>query len=143
MYKQFRIDLALGLKFESLAQKQIMEHLENKYKVINTYDTFEYDFQLSNGLFYEVKYERMSLKTNNVFIEFESFNKSSGINKTLADFYIIILPIDDDINNFLLIDVDMIQKLIEEKRYLKIFNSKDKSGYIFNKHIFTRYGLLI
>ena len=143
MYKKFRNDLETGQKYEVLAQEQTMKYLENKYHLIAVYDDYKYDFQLSNGLFYEVKYERLSLKTNNIFIEFEAFNKSSGINKTLADYYIIILPIDDDNNQFLMIDVDVIKQLINDEQYKRIHQDKFKAGYIFDKKMIINNGLLI
>ena len=47
---------------------------------------FRYDVKLSNNLTYEVKYERSSLKTNNVLMEYIAFQKLSGIYTTQADY---------------------------------------------------------
>ena len=69
MYSQFKKDLSIGQKYEVLAQDRIIEFYENNLKVIETCDNYKYDFRLSNNYTYEVKFERSSLKTNNIFLE--------------------------------------------------------------------------
>ena len=139
---QFQKDLAVGQKFEIIAQNRIIEYYENNLKVIEMCNDYRYDFKLSNDLTYEVKYERSSLKTNNVFMEYIAFQKPSGIDRTQANFYIIILPINDTENQFVLIDVDVIKQLIKDKEYTRKHSDKYKSGYIFSKEIIIENGIL-
>jgi hypothetical protein len=142
MYKQFQRDLIIGQQFENIAQERIMAYYENKLKVIETCDDFRYDFKLSNNLTYEVKYERASLQTGNIFIEYIAFLKPSGISTTEADFYIIVLPKNETENKFVLISVDVIKQLIRDKEYSRKHTDKYKSGYIFSKYIIAHKGII-
>lgn len=142
MYKQFQIDLSIGQKFEVIAQDRIIEYYENKLKVIETCNDHRYDFRLSNNLTYEVKYERSSFKTGNIFMEYIAFQKPSGIDRTQADYYIFVLPINDTDNQFVLVCVDVIKQLIENKEYTRKHSDKYKSGYIFSKFVIIHKGIL-
>jgi hypothetical protein len=46
-----------------------------------------FDFQLSNGLYYEMKYDNKASTTGSIFIEKVQFNKSSGIIKNNIFFF--------------------------------------------------------
>ena len=48
-------------------------------------------FQLSNFDKYEVKYDRIAIKTNNIFVEAIQFNKISGLFLSEAKYYIFII----------------------------------------------------
>jgi hypothetical protein len=95
----------------------------------------KYDISLNindNIIKYEIKTDEKSLKTNNIFIEYKSFNKLSGISTTEADYYIINHTID-----FYLIKTNDILKLIDDNEYLfiKVVNNASKAeGYIFEKY---------
>ena len=143
MNKQFKADLEVGQKYEVLAQEKIIKYYGNIYEVVEVCDDFKYDFMLSNDMTYEVKFERCSLKTNNVFIEFIAFNKISGIQQTKADYYIIVLPVNAIENQFVLIEVEVLKTLISKKKYSRIHTDKFKSGYIFPKNIIISYGIII
>ena len=142
MFKQFQKDLSIGQKYEVIAQDRIIKYYENNLKVSETCNDFRYDFKLSNNFTYEVKYERSSLKTNNIFLEYIAFQKPSGIDMTQADFYILVLPINDTDNQFLLIDVDTLKQLIIDKQYTREHIDKYKSGYIFSKETIIKNGIL-
>ena len=143
MNTQFKKDLIIGQKYEVIAQDRIIEYYGNNLKVIETCNDYRYDFKLSNEFTYEVKFERSSLKTNNIFIEFVAFQKPSGIDMTIADYYIIILPINDTVNEFVLIDVDTIKQLILDKQFTRVHIDNYKSGYIFNKFIIKHKGIIL
>ena len=68
---------------------------------------------LSNNKQYEVKTDLMASKTGNLFIENVQFSKSSGIDVTAADYYIIIYQKDNK-NVFLKIKTDKIRRLIKK-----------------------------
>jgi hypothetical protein len=142
MYSQFKKDLSIGQKYEVIAQDRIIEYYENKLKVIETCDNYKYDFRLSNDFTYEVKFERSSLKTNNIFLEYIAFQKPSGIDMTQADYYIFVLPVNETDNQFVLIDVDTLKQLIIDKQYTREHTDKYKSGYIFSKFIIIHKGIL-
>ena len=142
MYSQFKKDLQVGQKYEVIAQDRIIKYYENNLKVIETCNDYRYDFKLSNDFTYEVKYERTSLKTNNIFLEYIAFQKPSGIDMTLANYYIFVLPVNDTDNQFLLIDVDTLKQLVIDKQYTREHVDNYKSGYIFSKYIIIHKGIL-
>ena len=142
MYTKFQKELAVGQKYEVIAQDRIIQYYENNLKVIETCNDFRYDFKLSNDLTYEVKYERSSLHTGNIFMEYIAFQKPSGIDRTQADYYILVLPINDTDNQFILIEVGIIKQLIKDKEYTRKHSDKYKSGYIFSKNIIIHKGIL-
>ena len=134
--------LNIGLIYEDKALQKIL----NYYGSINlkrTNDDFKYDFELSNGLKFEVKADIKASITNNIFIEFLQFNISSGIDKTEADYYIIIVPL----NEYILIETKKIKNLIDEKLYKFIIqptkNNNYTAGYIFEKQFIINNGILI
>ena len=145
MYTQFKQDLIVGQKYELLAQDRIIKFYgdDNCLQVIETCNTYKYDFKLSNNMTFEVKYERASLKTGNIFIEYMAFSKPSGIITTIADYYIVVLPINDVENQFILLDVDVIKQLITQKLFLREHKDKFKSGYIFEKKTIIQSGTII
>lgn len=143
MITQFKKDLEIGQTFERLSQDRIIKYYESKYNVIEICEDYRYDFKLSNNMTYEIKYERLSLKTGNVFIEYMAFNKKSGIDKTIADYYIIVLPINHLDNHFLLIEVEALKNIISNKKYSRKHTDKLKSGYIFSKDEIIKNGIFI
>jgi hypothetical protein len=110
-------------------------HLNNDNIKYSFNKNSKYDISLNINdkiIKYEIKTDEKSLITNNIFIEFKSFNKLSGISTTEADYYII-----NDTINFYLIKTNDIIKLIDDKEYLfiKVVNNASKAeGYIFNKY---------
>ncbi len=68
-YTLFNSLLLLGQQFEDKAQQQIINYYKNKNKdvqILNICNSSKYDFQLSNLDKYEVKYDRIAVKTNNI-----------------------------------------------------------------------------
>ncbi len=63
----FNNDFKYDLKVGQIKEKELSDILANK-KI-------------------EVKYDLKALKTNNVFVEYESRNKKSGISTTQAEYY--------------------------------------------------------
>jgi len=129
----FKKDLELGQEIEKIAQEKLINHLNNNITIINTNNDFKYDFKLSNNLKYEVKYDRMSIITGNIFIEFYCRGKLSGISTSESDFYIIAYT-DKDLY---LIETETLKKLINNKEYMRPYEDAIKSGYLFKKNIIT------
>lgn len=141
-YNKFLQDLNIGQQFESKARRRIIKYYNNEFDVIEICNDFKYDFKLSNNKCYEVKYDKSSLKTGNIFIEFISFTKSSGIDKTQADYYIIITPISEYEEIYILIDVSTLKRLMTDTIDLKIYKDKYKSGFLFQKDIIINNGII-
>jgi hypothetical protein len=96
-YLLFKKCLKIGQIFERKAQLKICEYYKNKYFVDHENDTYEYDFMLSNNIYYEVKYCSLSNGYNTIFLETVAFNKPSGINKTKANYYIFVINCKDEL----------------------------------------------
>ena len=89
--KKFDLDLAYGQMHED----KVLDMLENK-KV-------------------EVKTERgMWTTTGNIAIEFESYNKPSGINATEADYWFHNLAVEDDVYCTLVFKTENLKKIVEK-----------------------------
>jgi len=110
-------------------------HLNNDNIKYSFNKNYKYDISLNINdkiIKYEIKTDEKSLKTNNIFIEYKSFNKLSGIYTTESDYYII-----NDTINFYLIETKDILKLIDDNEYIfiKFVNNTSKAeGYIFEKY---------
>jgi hypothetical protein len=93
-----------------------------------------FNFQLSNGKYYEVKYDNKASTTGNIFIENVQFNKPSGIDITKADYYIIVLNSTNYFNIekylFLKFGTSKLRKLIKKELYYKYYVDHNKSGYL-------------
>ena len=135
--------LELGLIYKDKALQKILKYYGSNIKLLRTNDDFKYDFELSNGIKFEVKVDIKASLTNNIFIEYLQFNISSGIDKTEAEYYIIIVPM----NEYILIKTNVIKKLINEKLYKFIIqpnrNNNFTAGYIFDKQIIINNCILI
>ena len=72
--------------YEIIASQKIC--ILNNTEVLKFNDNYKFDFKTSDKIKYEVKTDELSLKTNNVFIEFEGYKKASGISISKANYYI-------------------------------------------------------
>jgi hypothetical protein len=128
-YTLFKEKLIIGQHFELLAQKQLINYYNGKYNVTETCNDADYDFKLSNGKYYEVKYDNKACTTGNIFIETVQFNKPSGIDITKADYYIIALNSTNYFNTdkylFLKIRTSKLRKLIKKELYDKYYVDKN------------------
>ena len=94
-------------------------------------NNFEYDLKVGEmyerelgnileGKRIEVKTDFLAFKTGNVFIEYESRGKPSGIAKTEAEWYaVIILDEDKMINNIILIPTERLKEIARRKLFTK------------------------
>ena len=139
MHYNFRKDLEEGQKVE----QEVAEKLKNERGALNIKfnKTKEYDISCWmpewGEILIEVKYDKMSEKTGNIGIEYEDRNKSSGINVTTADKWII--KTGDD---FLVIDVPVLKQLIKDSKYFKDVSGGDvrrTKMYLFKKILFKEY----
>ena len=120
--------------YEIIASEKIC--LLNNTQLIKFNNDYRYDFKTSDKIKYEVKTDELSLKTNNLFIEFESYRKPSGISSTKAHYYIFSDTID-----YYLIETQKLKTILSNIENKKIVSTKDKQtfGYLIRKEvIFTQ-----
>jgi hypothetical protein len=136
----FRKCLAFGQAGEELVKKffsgydELINAPNKKFSL--------WDFGLRYGtltVYYEVKRDTFTSRTNNICIEFESNGIPSGISVTEADYYIYLVEGEE---TYYEIPVDTINSMIEEQKYHK----KHKGGYrylshfyLFNRELFNEY----
>ena len=150
-YKQFQKSLKIGQIYETKAQKQLIGYYKNKYLVIEICENNKYDFKMNNNKTYEVKADLTAHKTGFIFIEDTAYKKQSGIDITIADYYIIIIiaqsgSIFTGIQFYELyykISVKRLKKLIFKKQYSKYYEDELKSGYLFEIAIIKSKSKLI
>ena len=136
--------LELGHIYEVKGLLQILKYYsDDKIKLVKTNDDYKYDFELTNGFKYECKADIKASITHNIFIEYLQFNIASGIDKTEADYHIIIIPM----NEYISIKTDVLKTLINEKLYKFIIQptkiNNFTAGYIFDKQLIIDNGILI
>ena len=133
-------DLALGNKYE---QEFITLTKPSQYKIIKG-KFKEYDIEVEEEgktVYYEVKSDRWTHKTNNLCIEFMCNNVDSGITTTKADYYIYfeIMPTGYKMYK---IPVSVLKEAIGAKKYHKTMNGGDgyrSKFYLFHKMHFESY----
>jgi hypothetical protein len=138
---QFISDLALGVMYEDEYIK-----MRNFTKVHHPIDKAftDYDFKnLETQLTYEVKADRMTCKTGNIFVEFECSGKPSGIMATKADFWIHFICKYNNLkcDEYVKIKVDNLKELIKNNN-LKVKNGGDNynaKGYIIPRRVLKTY----
>ena len=126
----FKADLLFGQQKEAYA-RGIIEELKHE-KTINICNNYKYDFE-TNKYKYEVKCDRISIHTNLFFIEYEYNGKPSGINRTHADFYLLVVG-----KNIIEIEVEKLLDLINKKKYVRDVRGGDggrSKGYLFNLNL--------
>ena len=143
----FKDDLKLGQLIENLAIDRII--INYPVELLNKNDDYKYDFVMDDNTKYEVKFDRKSFITKNIYIENMAFGKSSGINKTQADYYIIVVPqSQSEVYNlynldFYLISVSKLKNLIQEEKYKYINTSQPCNGYIFHIDVIKTNSIML
>ena len=116
--------------YEIISSEKIC--LLNDTKVVKFNNDYRYDFKTLDKIKYEVKTDVMSLKTNNSFIEFESYKKASGISISKSNYYIFCDTID-----YYLIEINNLKTILSNIENKKIVSTKDKLtfGYLIKKQL--------
>jgi hypothetical protein len=131
-YANFKKDLKLGMLYETIALKQILNYYKNKYTLVATNDDNKFDFLLSNNKSYEVKALLKVYKYNSIFVEDTAFRKPSGISVSKANFYIFVLIDNCVVQKTIVISTVKLKRLIHEKKYIKYYVDPLKSGNLFD-----------
>jgi hypothetical protein len=141
----FRKDLAFGKQYEKIAIDLVIKN-DNEILESNP-DTYckEFDFKTDKNI-YEVKADRLTYKTGNMFIEYECSNKLSGISTTNATywFYFVILPVSltNYPNNYRVykIPISALKESITKTTRTILGGDNYKSkGYLIHESIFKDY----
>ena len=129
-YKAFLENVDKYHIYEIIASEKIC--LLNNTQFIKFNNDYRYDFKTSDKIKYEVKTDELSLKTNNLFIEFESYKKTSGISISKANYYIFSDTID-----YHLIETQKLKTILSNIENKKIVSTKDKLtfGYLVRKEV--------
>jgi hypothetical protein len=125
----FHQDLKLGQEIEKIAQQRIIKYFDNDISITEINDDNKYDFKISNNESFEVKYDRMSAITGNIFIEYYCRGKKSGISITQSDYHIIAFTDKD----MYLIPTERLKEMIINEDYIRKYSDYIKAGYIFKK----------
>jgi hypothetical protein len=132
----FKKRLQEGAIYEKKASELICEL--NGVSLIKFNNDYRYDFKTSDGLKYEVKADKVALKTKNFFIEFEGYGKPSGIQTTKANFYILT-----NTKEYFKIDVNKLKILCEQHGYTGKVNISKTYGHLLTHDIIKNNSLLL
>ena len=134
-YQQFLINLQKYKPYEFIAQGRICSLFNTE--ILNVCCNKDYDFETTQKIKYELKTDEKSLTTGNFYIEYQGYNKLSGITTTKADYYIL-----SNTKEYYLIDVGILRALTKNKPTRA---TKDGStlGYIINKNLIIKHSIEI
>ena len=129
-YKAFLENVDKYHIYEIIASEKIC--LLNNTQLIKFNNDYHYDFKTSDKIKYEVKTDELSLKTNNLFIEIESYKFASGIITSKSHYYIFSDTID-----YYLIETKKLKTILSNIENKKIVSTKDKLtfGYLVRKEV--------
>jgi len=141
--KTFNNCLELGKIYEKESIKYLdydsYEYSEGKCK--------EWDIKINKDkeiIYYEVKAELGCFKYNNICIEYMCSGKASGIEATIAQYWIHYAIKDNNkkLYDVFLIPTIILKKMINEKKYNRIVQCGDNNNascYLFKMNLFNDY----
>jgi len=92
-FNRFKQSLVQGQKYEQYIKKLMVDY---GWDFLYFNDNYKFDIMMTNKkdelVTIEVKSDDKSYYTNNLYIEYESWNKPSGVMATTANFFIYVLP---------------------------------------------------
>jgi uncharacterized protein YuzE len=132
-YEYFKKKLKEAQPFEDVAIDKICKR--NKVKLLErqdetNYKHMKYDFKTSDDKTYEVKNDTRAIKTGNIFVEFQQFGKSSGIEITEALYHIFVI----ESTYYLIKTVDLMD--LCEGCNIGFVKMSDSKGYLVKLHTF-------
>lgn len=140
------------LTFKQLKALGDMHERESRLKITKKYNVevveiqdetnfkkVHYDFKTSDNITYEVKADIMSQTTNNFFIEYEGYNKPSGLAITKAEKHILISG-----DEYYVINTQQIKQLIKINKYRQVMTqNKSTKGYLIPKKDIIEYSEIL
>ena len=134
---EWNSDFSTDLEFAKQAEKYTKIELKKKYpntKRITGYHK-EYDIIVPEvDKTIEVKSDRRTKETGNLFIEYESRGKPSGISTTKADVWFYYIE-PTDFKQLIMIRTDVLKKLIKDNKFQKVKGGDNNTswGYLIPK----------
>ena len=117
-----------GDMIEAKARTAIINYYNVEIKNITDDETHKiniYDFETTNDIKYEVKGDRLSIKTGNFYIEYSAFNKPSGISISTANIWMLLYG-----ESFYCISSDELKKLCRKYKDKKACCNFETIGYL-------------
>jgi len=130
LYEKFKTDLVGG----ELGERVFASYLKQQkgFDIISFNDDYKWDIKTEyfcKEITFEVKTDRYEflkgVKTDNMFIETSCNNKSSGISKTEADFFVYFFP---DYEEAYLISVKRMRELLLTRQDLFRYTTQSGDG---------------
>lgn len=138
--KNFINDLSFGKKYENILASYLQPFYTNINKIDGKFK--EYDMICDDKIKYEVKSDRLSIKTGNLAIEYMCNNKESGITSTQSDYYGYFIIKNSDEYDLYIIPTEYIKNKIKNKEYKRTVKGGDgwrSHMYLFDLSIFKDY----
>jgi hypothetical protein len=141
----------MDLKFGKIYEKKFAELTKKEYEISDGKTYWDVIIKDDDKkLVYEVKTDRRMNKTNNFCIEYEYNKKPSGINKTMADYWVFIEIIDynfEDMfadyeyNMYIIKTRDLVEliRTCDEKKKMNGGDGYLSKFYLINKKYFEKY----
>ena len=143
MDNNFIDNLEFGRIYEKEAQDKIIKL--NNVSIIEEQNSdnwmfTHFDFRTSDNITYEIKADKMSLKTNNFFIEVRNKNGLTGLSITKAEYHIIT-----NTENYYLISTEQIRQIIIiNRKHFKLASTKNGTvGYLVPKLYIIKHSKIL
>jgi hypothetical protein len=135
-YNYFKEMLILGQAYEDKAIIKLNKPVIRRQDETN-YKIMHHDIQTDDNIKYEIKLDRQSTKTGNIFIEYnDGRGLKSGIEISDANYYIII---SNDI--YYQIDINKLKELV--KKCNKARTKDGTKGYLLKVDILIKNSIII
>lgn len=142
-HNNFKYNLSKAQQTEKLVGEILCKNIKGLSIINDNNDNKKYDILAYHAsgkyITFEIKEDIRCANTGNVVVEFESFGKPSGIATTLADWWVFCIHLIDRVE-YMAILTNELKRLIEQKKYSKIFQMKTTDSS--NKVYFFRYDYL-
>jgi len=139
---KFEKDLERGQLYEL----KLLEHIKfvDFERPLGNFKEYDILIKKKNNktITYEVKADRLIYNTDNICIEYECFNKPSGISTSTAKYWAIFEVKNDKKYRLYRIPTKKIREYIKNNYYLRDVKGGDFGAsrmYLFDKHFFDEY----
>lgn len=130
-------DLEFGREYEKKLET-LIEYDEIEFAPKCRFTDYDVKIKYNDKItLFEVKVDKMTSNTNNLFIEFECSGNKSGIETTKSNYYAYFEVGENDV--LYMIPTRKLKKMIKHHKYSSIKNCYNAKGYIFNKQLFENY----
>jgi len=131
----FNKDLNFGKEAEALTLKTLKQKYPKAYIKKGYHKAYDIIVPELDNQTIEVKYDRQTDYTGNIFIECESRGHKSGIETTTSNWYFYYY---NNLNKLVRVETDSLKKLIKENNFRKVNggDSQTSKGYLIPVKLF-------